>query len=458
MPNNTVIALVLIALLAVPVSARAQAVTAPAAPPAASSTPPPAAPPTAPPAVTPDKQLSLEDAIRLALMNNERAQKAPLRVETAEGQLDRARTAFYPSLTAGGAGTWNSVTDKSGRAITTNGTVTLTQPLLTPSAFPLYAQARHQRESERWGANQDVRLLTFDTARAFLQVLTAGRVLEAASKRLDKAKANLHDAEARAQAQLASTNDATRAQAELSTSMSEVAKAQGTVGKAYAQLSFLVGKRVEGTLTEPDRTTQAAESFEGAAQQQVQGAIDRRPDVKSAAERTLALKLSAQEPLYRLIPSLSAQGQMRLIPDPLPTEKATDETITLNLTWNVFDQGARYADRRTRLAQAESQQLDEKELRRSVATDVELAIIALHTARDAYRIAGEAVATAQKLVEEEEILYRQGLARALEVTTANSARFDAEVSRASAKLSMEQAYLDLRFALGLAPIDENLTK
>lgn len=149
---------------------------------------------------------------------------------------------------------------------------------------------------------------------------------------------------------------------------------------------------------------------------------------------------------------------MRLVPDPLATEKATDETITLNLTWNVFDQGARYADRRTRLAQSESQQLDEKELRRSVATDVELAIIALHTARDAYRIAGESLATAQKLVEEEEILYRQGLARALEVTTANSARFDAEVSRASAKLSMEQAYLDLRFALGLAPIDENLPK
>jgi outer membrane protein TolC len=97
-------------------------------------------------------------------------------------------------------------------------------------------------------------------------------------------------------------------------------------------------------------------------------------------------------------------------------------------------------------------------LRRSVATDVELAIIALRTAREAYRIAGDAVTAAQKLTEEEEILYRQGLARAIEVTDANSKRFDAEVSRASAKLSMEQAYLELRFALGLAPIDEDLPR
>jgi outer membrane protein TolC len=454
--NNAVIALAVVAILAWPGAARAQAVTGPPAAPA--TTQPAANPQTAQPAPPPDKVLNLDEAIRLALTNNERAQKAPLRVETAEGQLDRARTAFYPSLTANGAGQWNADADKSGRNVTTNGSVTLTQPIITPSAFPLYAQSKHQRESERWGATQDIRILAFDTARSFLQVLTASRVLEAASKRLDKAKANLHDAEARAQAQLASTNDATRAQVELSSSMSEVAKAQGTVAKAYTQLSFLVGRRVEGTLAEPDRTTQAAEAFEGAAQSQVQAAIDRRPDVKSAQERTLALKLAAQEPLYRLIPSLSAQGQLRVLPDPLPTEKATGETVTLNLTWNVFDQGARYADRRTRLAQSESQQLDEKELRRSVATDVELAIIALRTARDAYRIAGEAVAASQKLVEEEEILYRQGLARAIEVTTANSQRFDAEVSRASAKLSMEQAYLDLRFALGLAPIDENLPK
>jgi outer membrane protein TolC len=402
--------------------------------------------------------LRMEDAIRLALTNNERAQKAPLRLETAEGQVDRARTAFFPSLTGSGSGTFLATPDRSGRSATTSGTVTLSQPLLTPSAFPLYAQSKHQRESERWGANQDRRVLAFDTARAFLQVLTSERVVEAAGKRLERAKATLQNAEARAQAQLASTNDATRAQVDLSASLREVATAQGSLAKANTQLSFLIGKRLEGALAAPDRTTQGAESFENAAQSQVQAAIDRRPDVKSAQERTMALNLSAQEPLYRLVPSVSAQAQLKVLPDPLATEKATDETVSVVLTWAIFDQGTRYADRRTRLAQAESQKLDEKALRRSVATDVELAIIALRTAREAYRIAGDAVAAAQKLTEEEEILYRQGLARAIEVTDANSKRFDAEVSRASAKLSMEQAYLELRFALGLAPIDEDLPR
>jgi outer membrane protein TolC len=402
--------------------------------------------------------LKIEDAIRLALTNNERALKAPLRIETAVGQLDKARTAFYPTLIAGGSGTYTSIADKTGRSTTTSGTVTLSQPLITPSAFPLYAQAKHQLESERWGANQDRRVLAFDTAHAFLQVLTAGKLLEAAQKRLDNAKASLNEAQARADAALASTNDATRAQVELSTSYTQVATAQGSLAKAHTNLSYLVGKRVDGALAEPARTTSGAQGFENAAQGQVQAAIDRRQDLKSAEERTLALNLSAAEPLYRLIPSASAQAQLRVLPDPLPTEQATSETVTLNLTWTIFDQGARYADRRTRLAQAESQKLDEQALRRSVATDVELAIIGLKSARDTYKIAGDGVIATQKLVEEEEILYKQGLARAIEVTDANAQRFDAEVSRASAKLSMEQAYLELRFALGLAPVDEELPK
>ena len=52
------------------------------------------------------------------------------------------------------------------------------------------------------------------------------------------------------------------------------------------------------------------------------------------------------------------------------------------------------------------------------------------------------------------VLYQQGLARAIELTTANGSRFDAEISRVSAKLSLEQACFDLRFALGLNPLDD----
>lgn len=400
--------------------------------------------------------LRLDEAIQRALANNERARKAPLRVRTAEGQLERARSAFLPSLATGAAGVWRGTEDRSGNNVTTSGTVTLTQPLFAPSAIPQYQQSSHQLEAEKANAHQDRRVLAFDTARSFLQVLTAERVYEAALRRLDRAKANLQNAEARAQAQLASTNDATRARLELATSAREVAQGEGNLQRTYLQLGFLVGERVEGRLAAPDRTTASAEAFENTPADQVKLALDRRPDVRAARERTESLRASAREPMWRLAPTLNAQGQMRILPNAQAGDSAVDETVTLNLNWTIFDAGARYADRKTRLAQADSQALDESLLRRSVGVDVESAMVTLRTAREAYRIANEALTSAQKNVEETEILYRQGLARALEVTDANGKRFDAEVSRATAKLQMEQAYLELRFSLGLGPVDDDI--
>ncbi|MBK6691454.1 MAG: TolC family protein [Myxococcales bacterium] len=397
--------------------------------------------------------LRLEDAVRLALQNNERARRAPLRIDVAEGQKDRARGAFLPTLQAAGAATLRSEEDRNGRILTTAGTATLTQPILSAGSFPLYSQAGHQLEAERYGAKQDKRLLALDAARAFLQALTSERVLEAASRRLERARANLDNAEARASAQLASVNDATRARLELTSSQREVTSAQATVARAYVQLGFLVGRAVAPPLSPPDRTTKAAESFEAAPANQVKTALGRRADVLASRERTLALEKAAQEPMLRLVPAVTAQGQVRVLPEPLPTERAHEETATLNLVWNIFDAGQRYADRKTRVAQAQSQALDDTLLRRSVETDVALALVTLRTSRELYRVAEEAVVAAQKNSEETEILYRQGLARALELTDANGKRFDAEVARASAKLSMEQAYLELRFALGFDPVD-----
>jgi len=407
-----------------------------------------------PSAARADAPLRIEDAVSEALTHNERARKAPLRVETAQGQLERARGAFYPTLNAGMSGTLRDEADRQGKLITSAGTITLTQPIVNASAFPLRSQALAQLESERWGSVQDKRVLANETARAFVQTLTAERLLEAAKRRADRALANFENAEARAAAQLNSVNDATRAAVELASARQSVATAEGATVRAYLQLGFLMGRFVQGPLAPPDRVTQAAESFQAASAGDLRAALDRRPDLLSAHERTKALEHSAREPMLRLVPTLEATAQMRVQPDPPPLERVQDSTITLNLGWNIFDAGFRYADRKSRRAQLESQALDESLLRRSVEVEVQLALASLRAAREAFRIADEALVFAQRNTDETEILYKQGLARAIELTDANARRFDAEVNRASARLSMQQAYLDLRFALGFGPTDD----
>jgi outer membrane protein TolC len=419
----------------------------------------------APPRIAAAAGLRLEDAVRLALRNNERAKKAPLRVDVASAQLERARDAFFPTLTFTGSSTYRPpANDVKGPNPTNNGTLTLTQPLLNPSAFPLYSQQAHNRDSEQWGSVQDTRDLEFDTAKAFIQALTTEGILSSAQRKLDAAKLNLDEAQARADAGLASTNDVTKAELQLATSQGEVASALGSVQRTYIALSFLAGQKVEGPLEPPDNTTRSAQEFEQHRSNQVRTALerreralaaaeDRRADVRSLREKNAGLEASAREPLYRLIPSLSVSGQVRGDPQPLGTDTALTEQASLNLSWQLFDSGFRYADRKQRLAQLESSRLDERLLERSVANDIALALASLHSARDNFTSAVAAVTASQKNSEETAILYKQGLATAFEVSDANDKQFDAEVTREAAKLTMEQAYLDLRSALGFGPLD-----
>ena len=396
--------------------------------------------------------LTLEDAVKLALANNERALKAPLRVEAAEGQLERARAAFLPTLTAGGTGTLAAQPDRNGRILAGTGQVAVNQPIISLPAFPLYAQARHQLESERWGAVEDRRVLSFDAAKAYLLAVAGERLVGTAQRRLDRAHAAEQDAASRAEAGLTSVNDVTRSKIDTSTAENQLAQAKGSLDRAYLQLAFLVARPVAGPLTPPQQTSAAAQRGQWRMDDVLRAAEARRADVRSSHERTEALRAFAEEPMFRLAPTVGASFIVHTTVDPVAPTPAHDESGVLTLTWTIYDGGARYADRKTRTAQAESQALDERALRRSIGTDVGVAIAALRTAREGYRISEDAVTAATKSAEETAILYRQGLARAIEVTDANASQYDAEVNLEAAKLAMEQGYLDLRQALGLDPI------
>jgi len=63
---------------------------------------------------------------------------------------------------------------------------------------------------------------------------------------------------------------------------------------------------------------------------------------------------------------------------------------------------------------------------------------------------------AQQNVDETAILYRQGLAKAIELIDANDSRFTADVNYAGAQYSMAVAYLNLRQAMGLDPLGTEL--
>ena len=400
--------------------------------------------------------LTLDQAVQLTLSRNERAKISDLNVTVAEAAEEKAFTAFLPVLTA--TGTDQQTAYPPARTNNNIGTTaaTVNQPLLNASAFPLYAQARRLADAQRSQNVDDRRLLGFTAASAFFAVLNAQDIVQAAQHQFDSAKANLDTAKARTESQLSSSNDLTKAQVDMANASHEVENDRGTLDNALVQLGFTINAPVPSVLTPPEPTLAAAQRPLGASDGLVRFALDHRPDVLVAKYQVAAAHDFASEPMLRLVPTLGLQGQASGTTNPGATGHWNQETLTTTLTWTLFDAGVRYADKHSRDAQADISELNLQYLGRNVEAQVRSAAALLAAAQASFRVSADGVKFATQNLDETSILYRQGLATALELIIANDSRFTAEVNYASAEFTMAQAYLGLRQALGLEALGTEL--
>ena len=393
-----------------------------------------------------DAPLTLERAVALAIERNERGAIAESTVEAAEARVSRARTAFFPRVDING-NYRNDFPDPTERTLST--TALVTQPIFDARVFPLFRQARFARDAARFGAVESKRLVGFDAAAAFLTTLSFEQVLLAAERRRTFAQTNLNDVRARFEAGLVSSNDVTRAELELATAVRGVAEARGDVEAARVELENLLKADVDGPLAPPESLLTAA----GAAPaMDIPAAQQRRSDIAAERASVEALRAFADEPRARFLPSVGLSAQTRNINDGPVTAREQDGSVGLSFSWPVFDAGVRRAETAERNALVRGAELELEASLRDVERQVRGADVQLRTEQAALREATAAVRAARKNAEETLILYREGLASALELADANQRLFEAEVAEATATYRMALAYLSLREASGVAPV------
>lgn len=405
--------------------------------------------------------LTLERAVSLATERNETALAAQRRAEAADARVARARAFFFPELTVVGTYTRRlnqTVREVGGEQVVVQAfnalgaSATARMPLFDARGFPLYRQARLEGQAAELDAREARRLVGFEAADAFLSTLSNQQVFEAAKRRLEFARQSLADAKARAEAGLASTNDVTRAELEASNAEVQLASARGAADTSRIELGYLLVSPVEGELALPEPLLAQAAGTTGQPTGLEQEAQSRRLDILSAKLKVEAQQASAREPLARLFPTLGLSGQYRFTNETGLAGRRGDGFLALDLTWNLFDGGERYAERRERVALAQALELEATARTRRVGVDLQRAQVQLSNAQAALRQSELAASQARRNAEETGILYRQGLSTALAIADASLRLFEAEVAVAQARYTLGVALLDLRAALGLDPL------
>lgn len=403
------------------------------------------------------EDLSLETVVKVALTRNERAEIAAQSVVAADAAVVKARVAFLPTVNMAAGETLRpqqleqngkvTVRDNAGTA-----SLTLTQSLFNVTSFPLYASAKHSFESARYTEVDQRRQLAFDAARAFFSVIAQQRVLTAAKSRLDLANATLDDTRVRAGAGLTSSNDVTRSEIDRASADQSSIGAYNALEAARFNLEYLIASPTEIQTDIVSPTQSLAPAGLGLAGL-VNLAIARRPDLAALRASAASASALAEEPDLRFVPTLTAAAQARVADQPIAAARYYDTTLAINFNWAIWDGGSRSADSESRDAARISTELQLRALARHVELDVRVAVAELSAARNSLIAAQQGSDAASRSEEETAVLYKQGLAKAIELVDGNSTKFDAEVTVAAAELSVRQAELDLRSALGLFPID-----
>jgi outer membrane protein TolC len=399
--------------------------------------------------------LTLSDAVRLALARNERSGVARLTVVTAEAAVTKARAGFLPTISLAGSESLRPYSvEESGRTkLATNaasGALSVNQPLLSIPAFPLYAGAKHAREAARHGETDSRRQLAFDAATAFFKVIAEQNLFIAAGRRFEAAAASLADTEARAKAQLTSSNDVTRSRVERAAAQQSVAAARAALAQARITLEYLIGAPLPALLGPPAEKLGPTTLDLALLEKQ---ALAQRPDLASARASVAHADALAREPKWRFVPTLSTTAQVKVADQPFAASQYFDTSLLFSLSWSIWDAGVRGADEASRAAAAQTSQLEADALARKIPAEVRAAVVTLTAAHESLEAARDGVAAARTSAEESTILYKQGLAKAIELVDAGLSRFIAEQALSAAQLAEWQAVLDLRSALGLFPID-----
>lgn len=401
--------------------------------------------------------LTLSEALALAARNNERSGIAKARLDRARALRREAYATLLPDVNV--TGTFTRRSEEVTRTVddeeivvqalnAVSGVATVDATLLDVRAFPVARSATRNLEAQENASAEIRRTLAYEVAETFFSVLSAERLRDAASRRIEVAQATVSDARIRLEAGLASSNDLTRSELELATARLSLTQSESLVRTERLSLGYLMGAPADRPLVEPD-----AEPADGDAEALERIAVESRADLRELELRAEALRLLALEPKLRFVPTLGLRGTYRGTNEAGLSGRETDWSVAALFSWEVFDGGVRYAQAAAREAEYREALYAADALKRRIGLEVRTARTDLETARAALEQAEVRARVAEQNAREVRVRYSEGLATALEQADATASAFEASAELARQRFALGVARLSLSQSLGRWPAE-----
>jgi outer membrane protein TolC len=397
--------------------------------------------------------VTFQEAVQRALARNVSAQISLQEVRRAEGLLSEARSSSLPTVVGNAVYTRLDDDRKFGDPpqiivgkdqFNANGTLTV--PLLVPSRWALWSHGVDTLNAAK-ANDADIRRQTAITvARAYLTIVAQKRVIDAAIRARDNARAHYIFSRTRREGGIGNRVDEVRAEQELLTDEAQLENSWAQLLRVQEALGVLTGTDAPLDASEEPRlpTPPGGEAAARDAEQ-------RRVDVRAAQTRAEAAEHVRRDSWLDYLPTLLGTFQAFHQNPRSLTVPTNGWQAQLLLSINIYDGGIRTGQAKERDALAKESQAQLETLVRQARSEVRVAFDTLQHADKAHVESRRAAERANEALQLANQAYRAGATGNLEVIDAERRARDADNAAVIAEDAVRQARLDLLASTGYFP-------
>lgn len=420
------------------------------------------APPAALQGMPSAKRLALAEALAELDRQNPTLEEARARAAAALGVVRQVESPLLPTAVANGSYTRNSA-----QAVVTfpalpgfpKGSLyiqpleawavggTLRVPLIVPDAWFALGAARDAALAAAASADA-TRLSLRATFVETAWVAWAGEEIIAASERAVAAARDQAES-ARRQVQVGTATPLSVLQAETTAIRreSDLVAARSETSRARIALGVLLGRSEPVLVSMP--TPRPPEIFDVPAL--TAEAIEGRPELKAQAALVRSYEKQVSSDLWRIAPQISASAGAFAQDVPYPTGQKEGWLVSVNFAWAIYDGGYRYGLAQQASAQVDEAKASDLQTRLTVVQEVQNAARDVEVARQRLLLAQRERATASEAAASARRGFEEGIASSLDVLSANTSLFEADVQLADSGGRLGSALAALDRAVGRSP-------
>ncbi|MHC1762571.1 MAG: TolC family protein [Negativicutes bacterium] len=384
--------------------------------------------------------ITLDQAVNMALTNNPSGKIAVFEFEAAKGALTAARSYRWPTLsyTHQDAWTWygkkynkkysyssNYVEDEFTNALALNWTVWSGNKIESQ-----VSQAKLTLDSSQWGIASARQTLKYNATNAYFTLMAARDNVKLKQESVERLEKYLRDVKLQFDVGVVAKVDVLRSEVELADAKQSLIEARNTYDIAMAELNNIIGMPlttnlgIKGDLTYEKYAQSLAASEDNALRQRPE-IFQYTDDVKSAQEAITIARAG-------YLPTVTATAQVGWYNDQFPGGNNYNWTIYLTTNWNILDSGLTAGNMKKAVENHKKAQEQLKQKVDSVRLDVRSTYLSLQAYAQSIQTSKASVGLAEEDYRIKVIRYQAGVGTNLDV-------LDAQESLTKAKNNYLQA-------------------